>query len=677
MALPVNLSVVTVTATYLKPDGSPETGTVTFTPSQSVYMKDADGPAIIVPETITAILDEDGSLSVALPATDDPDVAPLNFTYDVVEVLGTAGKFGQKYAIRLPAADTPIDLAALSPSSASGGTSSGPILLAINGKVPDNTGHLVLTAADLGALPDTYDPADQLDVSYVHPSTAFPFCGLLPGTTLTDVTPTALPAGITYDSGSDLYFISSGVYSNLHFTSPISVADNNIFMSNIKVEVTGHFTTPAVSFDPGSTFVASGWWMRRRVLEHFDISGECSEAISGAGFTARYGIAYDLHSDFLHIGRSIEPTVIEWVVAHDFNIGSGAHADGIQLFEAPLGLVRIANCWIAAENKQGRPYDTGDPDTGYGAALFVQCTAAIDEDNDLFPALRGRVEVEDSYFSSNESFNTIKISNLPNVPVHFNRNRIRRPLNANQAGTLGQWWSEDTAFWGQGNVDAATNLPLSSKQITGNPRRDSILSTVDPSLWRYGDICQPRPLIDCTDTLTLATGTAYIVVVPARELLHGHAVRCAVDTAGTVTECEIAVYRSTIPSKLQRVAAVSDSGLLTVGLVEAGLTLVDPAPELKFPFYSEADGSGDVVADEGDLVAYVITTTNSVSPKLVAHSAHSAAVLNRGLSIVTASAAISPGDLPDTINVQDSGTWTLGATLPWMALAKGYPEVPA
>jgi hypothetical protein len=49
---------------------------------------------------IVATLDSNGAFSIALPATDDPDISPSGFTYKVEERFG--GKLMRSYDIMIP-----------------------------------------------------------------------------------------------------------------------------------------------------------------------------------------------------------------------------------------------------------------------------------------------------------------------------------------------------------------------------------------------------------------------------------------------------------------------------------------------------------------------------------------------------------------------------------------------
>jgi len=110
MALTVDLETVTLTGTYVDLVGNAVAGSVTFTPQ--TIIKDTDQNQIIVNNVITEVLDANGSFSVVLPVTDDSDVVPQPFSYEVEEVFSG----GRTFNIVLPAGGGAIDIADLSPA---------------------------------------------------------------------------------------------------------------------------------------------------------------------------------------------------------------------------------------------------------------------------------------------------------------------------------------------------------------------------------------------------------------------------------------------------------------------------------------------------------------------------------------------------------------------------------
>ena len=80
---------IEVTGTYTLPDGSAATGTITF--QATAEMRDPATNIIILPHEVSVILDEFGSFSTMLYATNDVGVVPTGVTYEVNERLnGTA-----------------------------------------------------------------------------------------------------------------------------------------------------------------------------------------------------------------------------------------------------------------------------------------------------------------------------------------------------------------------------------------------------------------------------------------------------------------------------------------------------------------------------------------------------------------------------------------------------------
>jgi len=80
---------ITVTGTYLLPGGLPASGSITF--QATAEMRGPATNTIILPHQVSVILDEFGSFSTMLYATNDVGVVPTGVTYEVNERLnGTA-----------------------------------------------------------------------------------------------------------------------------------------------------------------------------------------------------------------------------------------------------------------------------------------------------------------------------------------------------------------------------------------------------------------------------------------------------------------------------------------------------------------------------------------------------------------------------------------------------------
>lgn len=109
MTLPTSYNTGTVTAKYTNLDGTAAAGKVTFTPRASRIVALSES-TIVLPKTLTATLDVDGEISIVLPATNDPDISPLNFTYAVSEDITGGG--GSKYDIEVLVGTT-VDLSSV------------------------------------------------------------------------------------------------------------------------------------------------------------------------------------------------------------------------------------------------------------------------------------------------------------------------------------------------------------------------------------------------------------------------------------------------------------------------------------------------------------------------------------------------------------------------------------
>lgn len=95
MALPLNITLITLTGQYLDFTGEPIDGQVKIYPSQVLIDSAAD--RIIIPSVITTDL-VNGSFSISVPVTNDPDVSPLNYNYLFEESF----EGGRSYLIQLP-----------------------------------------------------------------------------------------------------------------------------------------------------------------------------------------------------------------------------------------------------------------------------------------------------------------------------------------------------------------------------------------------------------------------------------------------------------------------------------------------------------------------------------------------------------------------------------------------
>lgn len=115
MALPSNFDTVTIKGTYMNFTGEPITGSISFLPTAQ-HIKHTDTDTIILATKIETLVGADGTFSVVLPITNDPDVTP-SFQYSVTEtVAGVTRKYNIEIDVVL--AGQIIDLADLVPVGA-------------------------------------------------------------------------------------------------------------------------------------------------------------------------------------------------------------------------------------------------------------------------------------------------------------------------------------------------------------------------------------------------------------------------------------------------------------------------------------------------------------------------------------------------------------------------------
>lgn len=183
MSLPASVTPITVTGTYLKPSGLPESGTIKFR-TALVTLSSGDNTVISV-GPLNIDLDSNGQFSIDLIPTDDPDWFPQGWQYYIIEDL--SGRGGRRGYFELPydTAGFVLDIADISliipeeggavPSNtyiplAQKGHINGVATLGSDGKVPEaqlpvgsggsgvdsvnsHTGTVVLTYTDVGAAP--------------------------------------------------------------------------------------------------------------------------------------------------------------------------------------------------------------------------------------------------------------------------------------------------------------------------------------------------------------------------------------------------------------------------------------------------------------------------------------------------------------------------------------------
>ena len=110
MALASSLTTVQITGNYVDFEGNAIQGQVRFTLGD--VLRNGTDDQMVAPSSVVVALSA-GAFSVTLPATNDPDVVPVNFVYTVEESFPG----GRNYTISVPY-DTvgSLDLADLSPT---------------------------------------------------------------------------------------------------------------------------------------------------------------------------------------------------------------------------------------------------------------------------------------------------------------------------------------------------------------------------------------------------------------------------------------------------------------------------------------------------------------------------------------------------------------------------------
>lgn len=109
MAIPANLDTVTVTGSYITADGTPASGTVSFTPT--VWLRDDTGDVVVPQLPVVATLNASGAFTEVLIATDDTNV-DQNWAYVVTETINGVT---QTKTVLLPATSPTVDMAELEP----------------------------------------------------------------------------------------------------------------------------------------------------------------------------------------------------------------------------------------------------------------------------------------------------------------------------------------------------------------------------------------------------------------------------------------------------------------------------------------------------------------------------------------------------------------------------------
>jgi hypothetical protein len=167
--LPADVTVVTVTGTYTNEDGLPVSGSLTFIPSVAT-LRDPAHDTIIKLRQTRIDLDVTGSFSLSLIATDDPDVIPVGWHYDVTERI--EGHPQRTWILQLHYTLVTIDIADV-PSTVDPSLPVYPApvcaVTSVVGETGDVTGAEILADATIAAALAT--KADDSDLDALVPYT--------------------------------------------------------------------------------------------------------------------------------------------------------------------------------------------------------------------------------------------------------------------------------------------------------------------------------------------------------------------------------------------------------------------------------------------------------------------------------------------------------------------------
>lgn len=108
----------TITHTFVNADGTPASGSVTFTLTKRM----TNGATTIVPAEVVAALSASGQLSQALTANNDPGTTPADAQWRVDLRLATPGApLTEAFYVTVPSGTGAIDLGSLLPQQPIGG----------------------------------------------------------------------------------------------------------------------------------------------------------------------------------------------------------------------------------------------------------------------------------------------------------------------------------------------------------------------------------------------------------------------------------------------------------------------------------------------------------------------------------------------------------------------------
>lgn len=148
MPLPSGIPTVTVSGKYTNLDGSIPVGSVQFVANTPFIVYTPDS-TMFIPGAIAVALDPSGYFSISLPATDNPNLSPTNFSYKVSELFG-GSLWRASFYIQCPTTGGPINLGNVPTITPS------PVMTRVVTSVNGKLGDVTLAASDVNALPSSY-----------------------------------------------------------------------------------------------------------------------------------------------------------------------------------------------------------------------------------------------------------------------------------------------------------------------------------------------------------------------------------------------------------------------------------------------------------------------------------------------------------------------------------------
>lgn len=232
-------TMITVQGTYLKPDGTPESGYVRLI--SSTFIRDSASDDVVVPGELRATLDVSGNVSLPVPATDDPAWSPVGWTYDVTVQL-SGGRHQFTAAIPYSTPGGVLDLTDLIPSLPSDGELYAPISHTHEGGGGGGAGAspsgTVAASVAFGQVPAAGASANYSRSDHVHGTPAAP----------TPASIGASPTAHTHSAYADATATTNALASKANISSLATVATTGDYNDLINKPVGGAGSGTAPTF---------------------------------------------------------------------------------------------------------------------------------------------------------------------------------------------------------------------------------------------------------------------------------------------------------------------------------------------------------------------------------------------------------------------------------------------